>query len=101
MNDNDDETLDYVSSVDPFTPEKEPASIDAADEKTLEKVAKLLADEKETYTTIGGMKRFDKKFSADEREALCDEMVKLISTLEGKVNIALGNLKEKQNARRR
>lgn len=100
MNDNDDETLDYISSVDPFTPEKEPPSIDAADQKSLEKVARVLIDEKEAYTTIGGMKRFDKKFNADQREAMCDEMVKLISTLEGTVNAAIGNVKEKQNGRR-
>lgn len=96
MHDNDETELDYVSSVDPFTPEQEPGDIDAPQEKTLDKVSRILSEEKEAYTTIAGMKRFDKKFTADQREAMCDELVKLISTLEGTVNTAIGNIKEKQ-----
>jgi hypothetical protein len=77
MNDNDDETLDYTSSVDPFSPEKDDPSVDAPDERALVKLARVLAQEKATYGTIDGMKRFEKT-----------------------VNTAIGNIKEKQNGRR-
>lgn len=97
MNDND-ESLDYVSSVDPFTPEKEPPSVDAEDEKALDRVAKTLAAQKLRYQTIEGMKQFDdKKFNADQREAMCGKFVELIGALEKTANNAIHGIKEKQN----
>lgn len=96
MNDND-EALDYVSSVDPFTPEKEPASADAPDEKALVRVTKTLAQQKKRYETIEGMKQFDdKKFNADQREAMCAKFVELVIALEKSVNTAITGIKEKQ-----
>jgi hypothetical protein len=96
MNDNDDE-LDYVSSVDPFTPEKTDPSVDAPDEKALERVSKILAKQKSLYTTIGGMKQFDvKKFDANQREALATKFVELVESLERTVNNAIKGVKEKQ-----
>lgn len=100
MNDNDDE-LDYISSVDPFTPEKEPPSADAADEKALERVAKVLAKQRQLYVTIEGMRQFDtKKFNADQREALATKFVELVGSLEKAVNNAIAGIKEKQNGPR-
>lgn len=101
MNDNDDE-LNYVSSVDPFAPEKESPSADAADEKALERVSTALANQKKRYETIEGMKQFDdKKFTADQREAMCVKFVELVSALEKTVNNAVDGIKEKQNGPRR
>ena len=98
MNDNDDETLDYISSVDPFTPEKTDPSIDAPDEKALERVSKTLAKQKSLYVTIDGMKLFDvKKFNADQREAMANKFVELVGSLEKTVNNAIQGIKEKQN----
>ncbi len=97
MNDND-ESLNYVSSVDPFTPEKEPPSVDAADEKALKRVSIALAKQKQRYVTIEGMRQFDdKKFNADQREAMCAKFVELVSALEKTVNNAVDGIKEKQN----
>lgn len=97
MNDND-ESLDYVSSVDPFMPDREPPSLDAADEKALERIAKALAKQKQLYITIEGMKQFDtKKFNADQREALATKFVELVGSLEKMVNNAIEGIKEKQN----
>jgi predicted hydrolase (HD superfamily) len=103
MNDNDDETLDYISSVDPFTPEVEPPSIDADDEKALKKVSLALAKQKKRYETIEGMKQFDtKEFNANQREAMCAKFVELLISLEKTVNNAIDGIKEKQdNAIRR
>lgn len=98
MNDNDDETLDYISSVDPFTPEVEPPSIDADDEKALKKVSAALVKQKKRYETIEGMKQFDdKKFNADQREAMCAKFVELLNELEATVNNAMQGIKERQN----
>lgn len=99
MNDNDnDDELSYVSSVDPFAPEKEPPSIDAADEKALERVATTLAKQKAIYHTMSGMKQFDvKQFNADQREAMCAKFVELIDSLEKTVNNAIQGIKERQN----
>lgn len=99
MNDNEnDDELDYVSSVDPFTPEKEPPSVDAEDEKALKRVAKTLATQKMRYQTIDGMKQFDdKKFNADQREAMCAKFVELVGALEKTVNNAITGIKGKQN----
>jgi adenosyl cobinamide kinase/adenosyl cobinamide phosphate guanylyltransferase len=94
MDDNDSE-LDYVSSVDPFTPEKDDPSVDAPDEKALVRVQRVLAQQKKRYETIEGMKQFDKKFSADQREELCNQMVTLIDSLSKTVNNAIDNIKEK------
>lgn len=97
MNDSD-ETLDYVSSVDPFAPESEAPSVDADDEKALERVAKTLSKQKALYVTIDGMKMFDTKlFNADQREAMCAKFVELVSSLEKTVNNAINGIKEKQN----
>lgn len=96
MNDNDDE-LDYVSSVDPFTPEKTDPSVNAPDERVLETLSKILAKQKALYATINGMKQFDqKKFNADQREALATKFVELVESLEKTVNNAIKGVKEKQ-----
>lgn len=96
MNDTDDE-LDYVSSVDPFTPEKEPPSADADDEKALVRVSKTLAKQKDLYKTIDGLKMFDvKAFNADQREAMANKFVELVGSLEKTVNNAIAGIKEKQ-----
>lgn len=96
--DDNDESLDYVSSVDPFAPEDNEASPDVDDEKALERVTKALAKQKALYTTIDGMKLFDtKKFNADQREAMCSKFVELVSSLETTVNNAINGIKEKQH----
>jgi hypothetical protein len=95
MNDNDE--LDYISSVDPFSPEKDDPSIDISDEKALERVSAALSEQKRRYETIDGMKQFDtKKFNADQREAMCAKFVELIGALEKTVNNAIDGVKEKQ-----
>lgn len=95
--DDNDESLDYVSSVDPFAPEAEPASPDVEDEKALDRVSKALAKQKALYVTIDGMKMFDTtKFNADQREAMCNKIVELIGSLEKSVNNAINGIKEKQ-----
>lgn len=101
MNDNDDE-LDYVSSVDPFTPEKESPSADAADEKALERVLETLCKQKDLYKTIDGLKLFDvKKFDANQREAMANKFVELVGSLEKTVNNAIEGVKEKKNGSQR
>lgn len=98
MNDNDngsDSELDYVSSVSPFTPEKDDPSVDAPDEKALKRVKRVLDEQKQRYNTIEGMKQFDKKLSADQREELCNQFVSLIDSLLKTVNNAIDNIKEK------
>lgn len=101
MNDND-ESLDYVSSVDPFTPEQEPPSVDAADEKALKKISLGLAKEGKRYKTIEGMKQFDdKKFNADQRETMCAKFSELLVALERTVNDAIDGIKEKNNGPQR
>lgn len=99
MDENDNsENLGYVSSVDPFTPEKGAPSVDAPDERALVQVQKVLDKEIRTYHTISGMKRFDsQKFTAEEREALCDQYTQLLGNLTLLVNNAIEGIKEKQN----
>lgn len=95
--DDSENSLGYVSSVDPFTPEKDDPSVDAPDEKALERVLRALEGEVQLYHTISGMKRFDtKKFTAEEREALCNQYTQLLGSLMILVNNAIEGIKEKQ-----
>jgi adenosyl cobinamide kinase/adenosyl cobinamide phosphate guanylyltransferase len=94
MNDNDTE-LDYVSSIDSFQAEENDPSVDVADEKALVRVRRVLDEQKKRYKTIEGMKQFDKKLSADQREELCNQFVNLIESLTKTVNNAIDNIKEK------
>jgi len=97
MNDNDNgsaDELDYVSSVSPFTPEKDDPSVDAPDEKALKRVKRVLDEQKKRYHTIDGMKQFDKKFSAEQREELCSQMVSLVNSLLKTVNNAIDGIKD-------
>lgn len=94
MDDNDSE-LDYISSVDPFQSEQDDPSVDVADEKALVRVKRVLAEQKKRYHTIEGMKQFDKRFTADQREELCNQLVILIDSLSKTVNNAIYNIKEK------
>jgi len=93
MNENDNESLNYVSSVDAFAPEKTAPSVDVADEKALIRVQKALASEIKLYHTISGMKRFPSVFNADQREAMCNHYVELLTSLTQKVNNAIDGIK--------
>jgi hypothetical protein len=96
MDDNDSE-LDYVSSVDPFQPEKGEPSVDAPDEKALKRVMITLEGQIALYHTISGMRQFDqKKFSAEQREEMCSQFVKLLVNLTQLVTNAVEGIKEKQ-----
>lgn len=100
MSENDNEDFGYVSSVDPFTPEPTPPSVDAADEKALKRVKKTLATQIKLYQTISGMKQFNtKEFKANQREAMCDKYVELLSSLLKTVNNAIEGIEESQNGR--
>ncbi len=93
----DDESLGYVSSVDAFAPEKDAPSVDAADEKALKRLVRVVEGQIKLYHTISGMKLFPKDFSAEEREALCNQYVTLLSSLLQLLNNAIDGVKEKQN----
>jgi wyosine [tRNA(Phe)-imidazoG37] synthetase (radical SAM superfamily) len=96
MDDNDSE-LSYVSSVDPFQPETEKPSIDAPDEKALVRINRALEGQIALYHTISGMKQFNTaKFNAEQREALCDQYVQLLASLQQLINNAIDGIKEKQ-----
>lgn len=94
MNDNDE--LNYVSSVDPFQPEDNKPSVDVEDEKALEAVRRVLEEQISLYNTIPAMKLFPSKFSADEREALCNQYVLTLSSLLLLINNAISGIKDKQ-----
>jgi len=94
----DNEGLDYVSSVDPFKPEKNDPSVDAPDEKALVRLVRVVDGQIKLYHTISGMKRFDtSKFTAEEREAMCAQFVQLLSSLKQSMNNAIDGVREKQN----
>lgn len=95
MDDNDSE-LDYISSVDPFKAEKNEPSVDAPDEKALERVMRVLEDQIKLYHTISGVKLFPKRFSADTRLEMADHYVKMLVSLSQLVSNAIEGIKEKQ-----
>ncbi len=93
----DDEGLGYVSSVDAFAPEKDAPSIDAADEKALKRLVRVVEGQIKLYHTISGMKQFPKEFNANQREAMCNQYVMLLSSLLQLLTNAIDGVKEKQN----
>ena len=90
----DEEALGYVSSVDPFQPEKGKPSVDAADEKALERLMRVVENQIKVYHTISGMKQFPKEFNAEQREAMCTQYVMLLSSLLQLLNNAIDGVKE-------
>ena len=97
MNENDE--LNYVSSIDPYQAEIDKPSVDAKDEKTLEKLVVIVDGQIKLYHTISGMKLFPDKFSADEREAMCNQYVELLTNLRLLITNAIDGIKERQNGR--
>jgi len=94
----DSESLDYVSSVDPYQAEKDKPSVDAADEKALVRLVCMVEQEIDTFHTLSGMKRFNMtKFNAEQREAMCDEHVKLLRQFKQKAANAIDGIEEKTN----
>lgn len=96
MDDNDSE-LGYVSSVDPFSPQKADPSVDAPDEKALERLVRVLEGQIALYHTIDGIKLFPKRFSADTRLEMADHYVKLLLSLLQLVNNAIDGVRENQS----
>ena len=95
MND-DNESLGYVSSVDAFEPPKGLPSIDVADEKALVRLVRALESQIKLFHTISGMRQFDpKKFTAEEREEMCAQMVKTLRSSLQTVTNAIDGIKEK------
>lgn len=97
--DNDNDELDYVSSaVSPFEDEKDKPSVDAPDEKTLVAVQRVLDSQIKLYHTISGMKRFDsKKFTADQREEMCEQYTQLLGNLTLLITNAIDEIRSKTN----
>lgn len=96
MNNNDNETLNYISSIDVFTPEKSKPSVDMADEKTLVKIVRVIDEQIAIYHTIDGMRQFKNgytKFNADQREAMCEQYVLLLSSFKQLVTNAIDGIK--------
>ena len=94
----DNEGLGYVSSVDAFAPEKGKPSVDAEDEKAIERLIDVVEGQIKLFHTIFGMKRFSiKEFSAEQREAMCAEHVRLLSSLKQLLTNAIDGIKEKTN----
>lgn len=96
MDDNDSE-LGYISSVDPFSQERDDPSVDAPDEKALERVMSALESQIKLYHTISGVKLFPKRFSADTRLEMADEYVKLLVSLTQLISNAIEGIREKQS----
>jgi len=95
MDDDDNALGSYVSSVEPFAPEKGKPSVDAADEAALKRLMRVVESQIKLYHTISGMKRFDtEKFDAEEREELCSEYVKLLNGLKQLIVNAIDGIKE-------
>jgi len=92
----DEESIDYVSSVLPYAPEKGLPSIDAPDEKALERVADVLSGQIALYHTIDGVKQFDKTLTLEQRFELTDHYVNLLKSLSTLVNNAINDIKENQ-----
>lgn len=92
----DDGELNYISSVSPFVAEKEPPSIDAPDERTLEKLVRVMENQIELYHTLEGVKKFNKTLTLEQRYELCDHYVQLLTGLLGTINNTIGAIKERQ-----
>lgn len=98
MDDNGE--LGYISSVSPFVQPKAEPSIDAPDEKTLERLVRVLEGQIKLYHTLDGVKQFDKSLSIKQRFELCDHYVQLLAGLLGSIKNTIEGIKENQNARR-
>lgn len=97
----DNSELDYISSVDPYVAQSVKPSVDTEDEKALERIQKALDGQIKVYHTISGMKLFPKEFTADQREAMCNQFVQLLSSLQLLITNAIDGVKEaQQNGRR-
>lgn len=92
----ENENLSYISSVDPFAPEKDEPSVDIADEKALKRILNVLNEQIKLYHTLSGMKQFPIKFNADQREAMCNQYVELLLSLKQLIDNVLDGIKEKQ-----
>lgn len=93
--DDDNALGGYVSSVEPFAPEKGKPSVDAADEKALMRLVRAVDSQIKLYHTISGMKQFDsKKFTAEEREAMCAQYVVLLTSFKQIAVNAIDGIKE-------
>lgn len=93
----DNEALGYVSSVDPFTPEKDKPSVDAPDEKTLVRLVRVVDEQIELYHTISGVNLFPRHFSADIRLEMADHQVKILLGYKSIITSAINGIKEKQS----
>lgn len=94
MADSESEELNYVSSVDPFTPDKSDPSVDAPDERALVTIQRMLTGEIKRYHTISGVKQFDKNLTLEQRFELCDQYTKLLGNLSLLVNNAIDGIKK-------
>ncbi|HUD10268.1 MAG TPA: hypothetical protein VMR28_01200 [Candidatus Saccharimonadales bacterium] len=90
----DSESLDYVSSVDPYQAEQNKPSVDAADEKTLVGLMRMVDKEVKLFHTISGVKRFSKELSLEQRFELCDQYVTFLTSFKQKIITAIDGIKE-------
>ena len=91
----DDQALGgYVSSVEPFAPEKGKPSVDAADEKALEGLMRMVDGEIKLYHTITGVKKLSKDLSLEQRFEICDQYITLLTSFKSKVINAIDGIKE-------
>lgn len=92
----DSENLGYVSSVDAFEAPKGVPSIDVADEKALVRLVRMVESQIKLFHTISGMRQFDKQeFTAEQREAMCAQMVMILSSFKQSAQNAIDDIKEK------
>lgn len=90
----DNESLDYVSSVQPFAPEKGAPSIDMADEKALVRLVRVVESQIKLYHTLTGVKQFSKDLTLEQRFELCDHYVQLLASLLLLINNAIEGIKQ-------
>jgi hypothetical protein len=91
----DNEGLNYTSSLDAFAPEKDKPSVDVADEKALERLVGVVEGQIELYNTLDGVKQFDKDLPLQMRFELCNHYIQLLYKLLGLINNAIAGIKEK------
>jgi len=93
----DNESLGYVSSVDPFQAEVDKPSVDAADEKALVRLVRVVDDQIAVYNTLSGVKQFSDKLTLQQRFELCDKYIDLLHSHKQLLINAIDGVKEKQN----
>jgi hypothetical protein len=95
MDDNDE--LNYISSVSPFVTPKADPSVDAPDESALKRVAVVIENQINLYQTLNGVKQFSTDLSLEQRFELCDHYTSLLVGLLLLVNSSITGIKEQQN----